>query len=68
MEWLQNSIIVDHLIITIDSNRTSFIIIDPQNERYDIIPYNLDWAIQDMVCGKLEQKQKSILQQTSLSI
>ncbi|MDB2651759.1 hypothetical protein N9Y26_00265 [bacterium] len=32
----------------VTSSRTSFIIIDPQNERYDIIPYNLDWAIHDL--------------------
>ena len=67
MEWLQNSIMIDDYILTIDSNRTSFLIFDTTKQLFDIIPYNMDWAIQDMVCGTLNEKQKSLLQQTSLS-
>ena len=68
MEWLQNSILVNDFIITIDSNRTSFLIFSPDKGLYDLIPYNMDWAIQDMVCGYLNDKQKVLLQETSLSI
>lgn len=67
MEWLQNSIFVDDFIITIDSNRTSFLIFSPDKGLYDLIPYNMNWAIQDMVCGTLTQEQKVLLQETSLS-
>ena len=67
MEWLQNSILVDDFIITIDSNRTSFLIFSPDKGLYDLIPYNMDWAIQEMVCGTLTQEQKVLLQETSLS-
>ena len=67
MEWLQNSIMIDDYILTIDSNRTSFLIFDPIKELYDIVPYNKDWAIQDMVCGRLDEKQKNLLKQTILS-
>ena len=68
MEWLQNSIMIGDYIITIDSNRTSFLIFDPTNQLFDMIPYNMDWAIQDIVCGTLNEKQKSLLQQISLPI
>ena len=67
IEWLQNSILVDDFIITIDSNRTSFLIFSPDKGLYDLIPYNMDWAIQDMVCGTLTLEQKVLLQETSLS-
>ncbi|MBF45881.1 MAG: hypothetical protein CMD38_06385 [Flavobacteriales bacterium] len=67
MEWLQNSIIVDDNIITIDSNRTSFLIFNPDKELYDLIPYNMNWAIQDMVCGILTHEQKILLKEASLS-
>lgn len=48
-EWLQNSTVVGPYIITIDSNRTSFVVFDLEHQRYDLIPYNSDWAIQDVV-------------------
>ena len=48
-EWLQNSIMHDGLIISIDSNRTSLVIFDPEKKTYNQIPYNADWAVQDMV-------------------
>ena len=55
MEWVQNTWAGENLWIAIDSNRTSFVIIDPVNERYDMIPYNSDWAVQDLVSGKLPE-------------
>ena len=68
MEWLQNSILVNEMVITIDSNRKSFIIFDPIKKLYDSIPYDKDWAIQDMVCGSLDDVQISLLKEINLSI
>ncbi|MEM7163497.1 MAG: hypothetical protein AAF487_13780 [Bacteroidota bacterium] len=48
-EWIQNSIPFGQCIISIDSNRTSFIIIDPQNKSYNQISYPDHWAVQDFV-------------------
>ena len=48
-EWLQNSLNTDNIIVTIDSNRTSFVIIDPVKKCYDMIPYDNNWAVQDLV-------------------
>jgi hypothetical protein len=64
-EWLQNSIYIDGNIITIDSNRTSYVIFNPTKQLIDIIPYNNNWAIQDLIAFKVSQemttKIKSIL-------
>lgn len=49
MEWVQNAINLDNIIIAIDSNRTSFVIFDIDRKLYDMIPYNNDWAVQDLV-------------------
>lgn len=49
MEWLQNSIRYESYIITIDSNRNSLVIIDLELKKYDLVPYNMNWAVQDMV-------------------
>lgn len=67
MEWLQNSKKIKDFIITIDSNRTSFIIFHPKKKLYDMIPYNDNWAVQDMVEGKVSEKQFDLLQSLSLS-
>ncbi len=48
-EWIQNTILIDNFLIAIDSNRTSFLIVDIQNQRYDLVPYNPDWAVQDLI-------------------
>ena len=56
MEWIQNSISHGEVIISLDSNRTSFVIFDPEKKLIDIIPYNDDWAVQDVVVGKLQSK------------
>ena len=68
MEWLQNSKIIKDFIVTIDSNRTSFVVFHPEKQLYDIIPYNKNWAVQDMVEGKLSAIQIEHLQSLSLSI
>ena len=49
-EWLQNSKrLPDGSIITIDSNRTSWVIFHPEKKLLDIIPYPDNLAIQDLV-------------------
>ena len=66
MEWLQNSKKINDFIVTIDSNRTSFVIFHPEKQLYDIIPYNDNWAVQDLVEGKVSEKQLELLQTLSL--
>ena len=63
MEWLQNSKIND-FIVTIDSDRTSFVIFH-RKQLYDIIPYNDNWAVQDLV-EEVSEKQLELLQTLSL--
>lgn len=48
-EWLQNSIRTGENYITIDSNRNAFVIFNPEKKLIDTIPYNENWAIQDMI-------------------
>ena len=67
MEWLQNSKKINDFVVTIDSNRTSFVIFHPQKKLYDMIPYNDNWAVQDVVEGKISNKQLVLLQSLSLS-
>ena len=67
MEWLQNSKRINDFIVTIDSNRTSFVVFHPKKQLYDMIPYNDNWAVQDMIEGKVSEKQVELLQSLSLS-
>lgn len=48
-EWLQNSIRHGSLIITIDSNRNSLVVFDIEQKKYDILAYNNNWAVQDLM-------------------
>ncbi len=48
MEWLQNSAPLDDCIITIDANRNSFVLFDPDHKLIDMVPFDPDWAIQDI--------------------
>lgn len=48
-EWLQNTASIGDLLVTIDSNRTSFIVWDPVSKLYDIVAYDPDWAVQDLM-------------------
>lgn len=63
LEWMQNTVTINSLLIAIDSNRTSFIVIDPEEGMYDIIPYDSDWAVQDAVVGQLSEEQKTLIKQ-----
>ena len=66
MEWLQNSIKIDQHILTIDSNRNTFIIFNPILEMYDCIPFDPNWAVQDMTVGKLSAPQQKLLSNLSI--
>jgi hypothetical protein len=48
LEWLQNSAPFSDCIITIDANRNSFVLIDTIHEQYDLVPFDANWAIQDI--------------------
>jgi len=61
MEWLQNSKIVNGKVVTIDSNRTSFVIYDVDENVIDMVPYNNNLAIQDMVECSLTDKQIQLI-------
>lgn len=48
-EWWQNAIAWGDLFVVIDSNRNCLLILDPKHELYDRIPYDANWALQDLV-------------------
>jgi len=55
-EWIQNSKYLDNgCIISIDSNRTCFVIFDPENKLIDMIPYPDNLAVQDLLICSQEQ-------------
>lgn len=58
-EWAQNTITTESEWIIIDSNRTAFVRIDPVAQKYCLIPYSNDWAVQDGVQGVLTSAQKA---------
>ncbi len=66
-EWLQNTVYYNGIYITIDSNRTSFVLFSPEQKLIDIIPYNNNWAVQDLVVTQLNddisEKLKSLNEQ-----
>ncbi|KAB1062664.1 hypothetical protein [Salibacter halophilus] len=64
-EWLQNTIYLDENFITIDSNRTSFVIFNLNEEKFDVIPFDDNWAVQDLVSGTLSDAQKEFIQTIS---
>lgn len=61
LEWIQNTLSVDNHLVAIDSNRSSFTIINLKERLYDQIPYNNNWAIQDLVLGILSDKQRDVV-------
>ncbi|HCQ29918.1 MAG TPA: hypothetical protein DIU39_06505 [Flavobacteriales bacterium] len=50
-EWIQNSAFYGDNIISIDSNRNSFVIFNPKTKEYILVPYNENWAVQDIIAG-----------------
>ncbi len=49
LEWLQNSHWVNDFIATIDSNRNSIVLFNPDRGLIDIVPFDDCWAVQDFV-------------------
>ncbi len=65
-EWLQNTAIIRDHLITIDSNRTSFVIWNPEKKLFDMIPYNDDWAVQDLMPSEGTEKMWGEINRISL--
>ena len=63
MEWVQNTVGTGELLIAIDSNRTSFVIVDPVRNLFDMVPYDENWAVQDAVVGQLSEEKKTLIRQ-----
>ncbi|MBL4755585.1 MAG: PQQ-like beta-propeller repeat protein [Flavobacteriales bacterium] len=61
MEWVQNTVGIDDLLVAIDSNRTAFVVIDPVRKLYDMVAYDDSWAVQDAVVGTLNEEKKELL-------
>ena len=61
IEWLQNTQFIGKYLVAIDSNRTSFIIIDQEKKLYDLINYDKNWAVQDITEGAISPLQKNLL-------
>ena len=58
-EWIQNSIVTkEGNILAVDSNRNAFVIFHPEKEWIGFIPYDQNWAIQDLVPSRLAENQK----------
>ncbi len=56
MEWIQNTIVSGNTFISIDSNRAAFHLFDPVAEKRISVAFNPDWAVQDLVAGKLKKE------------
>ena len=56
-EWLQNTIEDGDIFITIDSNRNAFVLFDPEAQKYALVPYDSNWAVQDLVSISFDAKQ-----------
>jgi hypothetical protein len=61
MEWIQNSIIRDENIISIDSNRNTFVIFNPEKKLIDFIPYDNNWAVQDIAITDVSKEQAEVI-------
>jgi len=48
LEWLQNTAPFEDCLITIDANRNSFVLIDPDTKQYDMVLFDPNWAVQDI--------------------
>jgi len=50
MEWVQNTISLNKsTFISIDSNRSAFVIFDIDKNLFDMIHFDQDWAVQDLI-------------------
>lgn len=62
-EWLQNTVSLGREFITVDSNRNSFILFDLTAKKICTVPFDNDWAVQDLVVTSLSQDE---IKQTTL--
>lgn len=60
LEWIQNSAPFDDCIITIDANRSAFVLIDLKSRQYDMVKFDPDWAIQDIAEVKSPQTRELV--------
>ena len=49
LEWLQSSHIKRNTVVTIDSNRTSFVFFDAEQKKRCMVAFDKNWAVQDFV-------------------
>ncbi len=61
MEWVQNAAPSGGRIIAIDSNRSAFVVFDPTERLYSVVPYDPEWAIQDLVPTRLGARCEATL-------
>jgi len=61
-EWIQNSIYTkEGDILSIDSNRNCFVIFNPDSGYIDFIPYNENWAVQDLIESSASPSERKTL-------
>lgn len=48
-DWWQNAVAWNDLYLVIDSNRNALLVLDPKNQYYDLLPYDANWAVQDLI-------------------
>ena len=66
-EWIQNSIITKQgNIISIDSNRNSFVIFNAEKNLIDFISYDENWAVQDIIENAADTVQLKLLKSAGL--
>ena len=58
MEWVQNTAVSENIFISIDANRSCFVVFDIENRFYDMVPYDGNLAIQDLVVETKTYMQK----------
>lgn len=58
-EWLQNSLAINKdCFLTIDSNRNHFVILNIAKKKRAMIPYDENWAVQDLIVHTLSREEK----------
>lgn len=48
-DWWQNAVAWNELYLVIDSNRNALLVLDPEKKYYDLLPYDANWAVQDLI-------------------
>ena len=63
LEWVQNAAAREGVLVAIDSNRTAFVVFDPERRLYDLIAYDPDWAVQDLAFAPRDERVEGWLGQ-----